>query len=227
LRIQPLTTIFCKGLHERRVFPVSNRPGMRDNSAAFYQPSRIEDLTALNALLPAGAPFRAECSNDFIERKVRAASRFVYDVAGAERDSSEKNLRHHPLPGNRVMQISSRLAGLLASARPISCGRGHGQRKKLEEDGESSGKHFLAGALERGVSPRRRARRSSILMEAVSRGTGFNKSPLGRRMHFWRSWTGVSEGALSGRFSWPRLAHVGNRATVFEGGEVHQRVPRK
>ncbi len=57
--------IFCKGFTSG-VFQFES-PGMRDILRR-YQPSRIEDLTALNALYRPG-PIQGGMLDDFIERK--------------------------------------------------------------------------------------------------------------------------------------------------------------
>ena len=96
--------LFCKGFTSG-VFQFES-PGMRDILRR-YQPSRIEDLTALNALYRPG-PMQGGMLDDFIERK-HGRRPIVYDLPDLKGVLEETY--GVILYQEQVMQISSRIAG--------------------------------------------------------------------------------------------------------------------
>ncbi len=96
--------VFCKGFTSG-VFQFES-PGMRDILRR-YQPSRIEDLTALNALYRPG-PIQGGMLDDFIERK-QGRKNIQYDLP--ELKAVLEETYGVILYQEQVMQISSRLAG--------------------------------------------------------------------------------------------------------------------
>jgi DNA polymerase-3 subunit alpha len=156
--------IFCKGFTSG-VFQFES-PGMRDILRR-YQPSRIEDLTALNALYRPG-PIQGGMLDDFIERKHGRRS-VVYDVPDLKEILGETY--GIILYQEQVMQISSRLAGYsLGDADILRRAMG---KKKLEEM-TMQRERFISGALQRGF-PQKKIEKIFDLMEQFA-GYGFNKS---------------------------------------------------
>jgi DNA polymerase-3 subunit alpha len=156
--------IFCKGLTSG-VFQFES-PGMRDILRR-YQPSRIEDLTALNALYRPG-PIQGGMLDDFIERK-HGRKPIQYELADTKEILEETY--GVILYQEQVMQISSRIAGYsLGGADMLRRAMG---KKKLEEMVKQR-ETFMKGAVERGHNPKR-AEKLFDLMEQFA-GYGFNKS---------------------------------------------------
>src|ERR1700732_5499618 len=96
--------IFSKGFTSG-VFQFES-PGMRDILRR-YQPTRIEDLTALNALYRPG-PLQGGMVDDFIDRK-HGRKAIVYDLPDLRPILEETY--GVILYQEQVMQISSRIAG--------------------------------------------------------------------------------------------------------------------
>ena len=156
--------IFCKG-YTSGVFQFESG-GMRDILRR-YQPSRIEDLTALNALYRPG-PIQGGMLDDFIERK-HGRKAIVYDLPEL-RELLEETYGVI-LYQEQVMQISSRIAGYsLGDADLLRRAMG---KKKAEEMAKQR-ERFVKGALERNF-PQKKVEKIFDLMEQFA-GYGFNKS---------------------------------------------------
>ena len=164
LEDQATYEIFSKGFTSG-VFQFES-PGMRDILRR-YQPTRIEDLTALNALYRPG-PIQGGMLDDFIERKHGRKS-VQYDVPELKDILGETY--GIILYQEQVMQISSLLAGYsLGDADILRRAMG---KKKFEEMAKQR-ERFLAGAAERG-HPVKKSEKIFDLMEQFA-GYGFNKS---------------------------------------------------
>ena len=164
LEDQATYEIFSKGFTSG-VFQFES-PGMRDILRR-YQPTRIEDLTALNALYRPG-PIQGGMLDDFIERK-HGRKTVQYDVPELKDILGETY--GIILYQEQVMQISSLLAGYsLGDADILRRAMG---KKKFEEMAKQR-ERFLAGAAERG-HPAKKSEKIFDLMEQFA-GYGFNKS---------------------------------------------------
>jgi DNA polymerase-3 subunit alpha len=140
--------------------------GMRDILRR-YQPSRIEDLTALNALYRPG-PIQGGMIDDFIERKCGRRA-VQYDLP--ELKELLEETYGVIVYQEQVMQISNRLAGYsLGDADILRRAMG---KKKAEEMAKQR-ERFIAGALARGF-PQKKVEKIFDLMEQFA-GYGFNKS---------------------------------------------------
>jgi len=156
--------VFGKG-YTSGVFQFES-PGMRDILRR-YQPSRIEDLTALNALYRPG-PIQGGMIDDFIERKWGRRA-VAYDLP--ELKELLEETYGVIVYQEQVMQISNRLAGYsLGDADLLRRAMG---KKKLEEMVKQR-ERFVKGALERGF-PQKKIEKIFDLMEQFA-GYGFNKS---------------------------------------------------
>jgi DNA polymerase-3 subunit alpha len=156
--------IFCKGFTSG-VFQFES-PGMRDILRR-YQPSRIEDLTALNALYRPG-PIQGGMLDDFIERK-HGRKAVIYDLPELKELLGETF--GIILYQEQVMQISNRLAGYsLGDADMLRRAMG----KKKPEEMAKQRERFVNGALEKG-HPQKKIEKIFDLMEQFA-GYGFNKS---------------------------------------------------
>jgi len=156
--------VFCKGFTSG-VFQFES-PGMRDILRR-YQPSRLEDLTALNALYRPG-PIQGGMVDDFIERKWGRRA-IQYDLP--ELKELLEETYGVIVYQEQVMQISNRIAGYsLGDADLLRRAMG---KKKVEEMAQQRDR-FLAGALERGF-PQKKVEKIFDLMEQFA-GYGFNKS---------------------------------------------------
>lgn len=154
--------IFSKGFTSG-VFQFES-PGMRDILRR-YQPTRLEDLTALNALYRPGPMAMID---DFIERR-HGRRAVVYDVPVMEEILAETY--GVMVYQEQVMQISNRVAGYtLGEADVLRRAMG---KKKAEEMAKQRGR-FMQGATERG-HPAKKAEKIFDLMEQFA-GYGFNKS---------------------------------------------------
>src|SRR5437588_3868798 len=119
-------------------------PGMRDVLMR-YQPTRIEDLTALNALYRPG-PMKGGMLDDFIERK-HGRKAIAYDLPQLKEILEETY--GVILYQEQVMQISSRLAGYsLGEADILRRAMG----KKKAEEMAVQPQRFIRGARERGFA---------------------------------------------------------------------------
>ncbi len=140
--------------------------GMRDILRR-YQPSRIEDLTALNALYRPG-PIKGGMIDDFIDRK-HGRKKVTYELAELRPILEETS--GVILYQEQVMQIANRLAGFsLGEADLLRRAMG----KKKREEMAAQREKFLAGARAHLV-PARKAEHIFDLMEQFA-GYGFNKS---------------------------------------------------
>ena len=156
--------IFSKGLTSG-VFQFES-PGMRDILRR-YHPSRLEDLTALNALYRPG-PIQGGMVDDFIERKWGRRD-VKYDLP--ELKELLEETYGVIVYQEQVMQISNLVAGYsLGDADLLRRAMG---KKKLEEMTQQR-ERFIAGALERGF-PQKKVEKIFDLMEQFA-GYGFNKS---------------------------------------------------
>jgi DNA polymerase-3 subunit alpha len=156
--------IFCKG-YTSGVFQFESN-GMRDILLR-YHPSRLEDLTALNALYRPG-PIQGGMVDDFIERKWGRRA-VQYDLP--ELKELLEETYGVIVYQEQVMQISNRLAGYsLGDADLLRRAMG----KKKPEEMAKQRERFIQGALERGF-PQRKVEKIFDLMEQFA-GYGFNKS---------------------------------------------------
>ncbi len=156
--------IFCKGFTSG-VFQFESS-GMRDILRR-YQPSRLEDLTALNALYRPG-PIQGGMVDDFIERKWGRRA-VQYDLPQLKELLEETY--GVIVYQEQVMQISNCIAGYsLGDADLLRRAMG---KKKAEEMAKQR-ERFVNGALERGF-PQKKVEKIFDLMEQFA-GYGFNKS---------------------------------------------------
>ena len=140
--------------------------GMRDILRR-YQPTRLEDLTALNALYRPG-PIQGGMIDDFIARK-HGKKKVTYDLAELEEILSET--WGVILYQEQVMQIANRLAGFsLGDADLLRRAMG----KKKPEEMAAQREKFLTGCHARKV-PGKKAEKIFDLMAEFA-GYGFNKS---------------------------------------------------
>src|SRR5579883_420980 len=161
---KPTYDVFCKGFTPG-VFQFES-PGMRDILRR-YQPSRLEDLTALNALYRPG-PIQGGMVDDFIERKWGRRA-VQYDLP--ELKELLEETYGVIVYQEQVMQISNRIAGYsLGDADLLRRAMG----KKKPEEMAKQRDRFIKGALERGF-PQKKVEKIFDLMEQFA-GYGFNKS---------------------------------------------------
>src|SRR5487761_1837697 len=140
--------------------------GMRDILKR-YQPTRIEDLTALNALYRPG-PIQGGMIDDFIARK-HGKKKVTYDLPELKEILSETY--GVILYQEQVMQIANRLAGFsLGDADLLRRAMG----KKKPEEMAAQREKFLTGCAARKV-PLKKAEKIFDLMAEFA-GYGFNKS---------------------------------------------------
>jgi DNA polymerase III subunit alpha len=159
---QTYQNIFSKG-YTSGVFQFESA-GMRDILRR-YQPDRVEDLIALNALYRPGPMGMID---DFIDRK-HGRKEVTYEIA--EMKEILEETYGVMVYQEQVMQMSNRLAGYsLGEADLLRRAMG---KKKLEEMAKQRA-HFTAGAKANG-HPQRKAEKVFDLMEKFA-GYGFNKS---------------------------------------------------
>jgi DNA polymerase-3 subunit alpha len=140
--------------------------GMRDILRR-YQPSRVEDLIALNALYRPG-PIQGGMVDDFIDRK-HGRKQVTYDFPELKEILEETY--GVIVYQEQVMQIANRLAGFsLGDADLLRRAMG---KKKAEEMAKQR-QRFLDGALERGHNKRKVAKLFDLMEQFA--GYGFNKS---------------------------------------------------
>ncbi len=138
--------------------------GMRDILRR-YQPDRVEDLIALNALYRPGP---MDMIDDFIDRK-HGRKEVVYDVP--EMKEILEETYGVMVYQEQVMQISNRIAGYsLGDADLLRRAMG---KKKVEEMAKQR-ERFVAGAKKNGHPPKK-AEKIFDQMEKFA-GYGFNKS---------------------------------------------------
>src|SRR5215472_17503049 len=140
--------------------------GMRDILRR-YQPTRIEDLTALNALYRPG-PIQGGMIDDFINRK-HGKTRVSYELPQLK-DILEETYGVI-LYQEQVMQIANRLASFSLGEADI-LRRAMGKKKKEEMAAQRA--KFMAGCAANKI-PEKKAERIFNLMEEFA-GYGFNKS---------------------------------------------------
>ncbi len=143
--------IFCNG-YTSGVFQFESS-GMRDILRR-YQPTRIEDLIALNALYRPG-PIQGGMIDDFIERK-HGRKEVAYDLPELK-DHPRRDLRRHRLPGAGDADLQP--AGRLFAGRGGHPAARHGQ-EEAGRDGHAARAVHRGGARAR-TSPSARSRRSS------------------------------------------------------------------
>jgi DNA polymerase-3 subunit alpha len=154
--------VFHKG-YTSGVFQFES-PGMRDILRR-YQPDRVEDLCALNALYRPGPMGMID---DFIDRK-QGRKEVVYDLP--EMKEILEETYGVMVYQEQVMQISNRLAGYsLGEADLLRRAMG---KKNLEIMGKQRAR-FMEGAKAQGHPPRK-VEKIFDLMEKFA-GYGFNKS---------------------------------------------------
>jgi DNA polymerase-3 subunit alpha len=140
--------------------------GMRDVLRR-YQPTTIEDLTALNALYRPG-PIQGGMIDDFVERK-HGRRKVEYELP--ELEKLLKETLGVIVYQEQVMQIANVLAGYsLGEADLLRRAMG----KKNPEEMAKQRDRFVKGALERGF-PEKKIVKIFDLMEQFA-GYGFNKS---------------------------------------------------
>src|SRR5215831_5053870 len=156
--------VFCKGITSG-VFQFESS-GMRDILRR-YQPSRLEDLTALNALYRPG-PIQGGMVDDFIDRK-HGRKAIAYDLP--ELKPILEETYGVILYQEQVMQISNVVAGYsLGEADILRRAMG----KKKAEEMAAQRDRFLKGALAKGFA-QKKVEKIFDLMEQFA-GYGFNKS---------------------------------------------------
>ncbi len=132
-----------------------------------YQPNRIEDLCALNALYRPG-PIQGGMIPDFIDRK-HGRKPIVYDLPELKEILEETY--GVMVYQEQVMQISNKLAGYsLGDADILRRAMG----KKNAEEMAKQRARFISGATERGHSPKKTARIFDFMEQFA--GYGFTKS---------------------------------------------------
>ncbi len=140
--------------------------GMRDILRR-YQPSRVEDLCALNALYRPG-PIQGGMVDDFIDRK-HGRKQVTYDFPELKEILEETY--GVIVYQEQVMQIANKIGGYsLGEADILRRAMG---KKKAEEMAKQR-ERFLKGAIERGHN-KKKAEKLFELMEQFA-GYGFNKS---------------------------------------------------
>ena len=140
--------------------------GMRDILRR-YQPTRLEDLTALNALYRPG-PIQGGMIDDFINRK-QGKKKVAYDLPELKEILEETY--GVILYQEQVMQIANRLAGFSLGEADI-LRRAMGKKNHAEMAAQRE--KFLAGCASRKV-PAKKAEKIFDLMAEFA-GYGFNKS---------------------------------------------------
>ena len=185
--------------------------GMRDILRR-YQPDRIEDLIALNALYRPGP---MDMIDDFIERK-HGRKEVVYDVP--ELKELLEETYGVMVYQEQVMQISNRLAGYsLGEADLLRRAMG---KKKVEEMAKQR-ERFVAGAQAKGHPGARRSKRSSTRWPSSPATDSTSRTR--RPMRIWRMSSAYLKAHYPLEFM-TRAADLGNRQHR-QGRQVHQRVP--
>ena len=141
-------------------------PGMRDVLRR-YQPERIEDLTALNALYRPG-PLKGGVVDDFIDRK-HGRKAVTFDLP--ELKPLLEETYGVILYQEQVMQISNVVAGYsLGEADMLRRAMG---KKKIEEM-DAQRERFLKGAAEKGFNVKKSEKLFDLMAQFAE--YGFNKS---------------------------------------------------
>ncbi len=132
-----------------------------------YQPSRLEDLTALNALYRPG-PLQGGMVDDFINRK-HGKTKVSYELPALKEILEETY--GVILYQEQVMQIANRLAGFsLGEADLLRRAMG----KKKREEMAAQREKFLTGCRANKVAAKKAERLFDLMTEFA--GYGFNKS---------------------------------------------------
>ena len=161
---EPTYKLFARG-ETTAIFQFESH-GMRDILRR-YQPTRLEDLTALNALYRPG-PIQGGMIDDFINRK-HGKKKVTYDLPELKEILEETY--GVILYQEQVMQIANRLAGFsLGEADILRRAMGKKNRDEMAAQREK----FLAGCAARKV-PAKKAENIFDLMAEFA-GYGFNKS---------------------------------------------------
>src|SRR5579862_5689231 len=161
---QPTYALFSRG-DTSAIFQFESH-GMRDILRR-YQPTRLEDLTALNALYRPG-PIQGGMVDDFIARK-HGKKKVTYDLPDL-REILEETYGVI-LYQEQVMQIANRLAGFsLGQADILRRAMG----KKNREEMAAQREKFLAGCAGNKVPAKKAERIFDLITEFA--GYGFNKS---------------------------------------------------
>ena len=156
--------IFSQGLTSG-VFQFESS-GMKDVLRR-YQPERIEDLVALNALYRPG-PIKGGVVDDFIDRK-HGRKKVVYEVA--ETQSILEETYGIILYQEQVMQIAQRVGGYrLGEADLLRRAMG---KKKMEEMAKQR-VHFMEGARAQGINEKKAEKLFDLMAQFAE--YGFNKS---------------------------------------------------
>ena len=156
--------IFSQGLTSG-VFQFESS-GMKDVLRR-YQPERIEDLVALNALYRPG-PIKGGVVDDFIDRK-HGRKKVVYDVI--ETKPLLEETYGIILYQEQVMQIAQVVGGYrLGEADLLRRAMG---KKKVEEMAKQR-VHFMEGARERGINEKKAEKLFDLMAQFAE--YGFNKS---------------------------------------------------
>ena len=140
--------------------------GMRDILRR-YQPTRLEDLTALNALYRPG-PIQGGMVDDFISRK-HGKKKVTYELP--ELRTILEETYGVILYQEQVMQIANRLAGFSLGEADI-LRRAMGKKNREEMDAQRE--KFLAGCGANKVPAKKAQRLFDLITEFA--GYGFNKS---------------------------------------------------
>ena len=179
-----------------------------------YQPNRIEDLCALNALYRPG-PIQGGMIPDFIDRK-HGRKPIVYDLPELEEILAETY--GVILYQEQVMQISNKLAGYsLGDADILRRAMG----KKKPDEMAQAARTFRQGATERGLPPKED--RQDLRPDGAVRRLWIQQIAFGG-LRLSGICDGISESALFGRVH-VGLADFGSRQHG-QDREIHQRVPR-
>jgi DNA polymerase-3 subunit alpha len=140
--------------------------GMRDVLRR-YQPSSIEDLTALNALYRPG-PIQGGMIDDFIDRK-HGRKKIEYELPELQEILQET--LGVIVYQEQVMQIANRLAGYsLGEADLLRRAMG----KKIASEMAAQRERFVTGAAQRSYPPRKIEKIFDLMAQFA--GYGFNKS---------------------------------------------------
>ncbi len=156
--------IFCEG-KTTGIFQFESS-GMRDILRGL-QPSRFEDLVALNALYRPG-PIQGGMIDDFVGRR-HGRVKIHYEVP--ELESILRETYGVIVYQEQVMQIASKLSGFSLGEADL-LRRAMGKKKKQAMRSQKA--KFLTGCESRGIKPSK-ARKIFDLMEQFA-GYGFNKS---------------------------------------------------
>ncbi len=132
-----------------------------------YQPSRLEDLIALNALYRPG-PIQGGMIDDFIARK-HGQKKATYELSELEQILSETY--GVIVYQEQVMQIANRLAGFSLGEADL-LRRAMGKKKPAEMAAQQE--KFVAGCRQRRISGKKAEKLFDLMAQFA--GYGFNKS---------------------------------------------------